>query len=256
MRLLVTRPSKDAKRQAKQLEELGHTALICPLLDIVYTKLTPLQLDGVQALIATSRNALRGLSQNGSFEAARKLPLYCVGEGTADFAQELGFPRIMTGQGHASDLVPLIIHSTKADAGALIYLTGEHLAFDLETPLKKAGFFIPRVICYEAQEIHPNRAAGLADVIRRGDLHGVILMSPRTAAIFARIIKRFDLGREARSITCYCYSDAIAKTLEEIDGLTIEAVSHPKETELFKLIGPAAFHNEALADLEQTLGKR
>lgn len=256
MRILVTRPVEDAGRQAERLRALGHVPVVFPLLEIVFPRLTPLRLDGVQGLIVTSRNGLRGLQTNESFGAAKGLPVYCVGEGTAELAAQMGFTRTVTGAGRASDLLPAIRHAARPEDGALLYLTGEHLAYDLETPLKQAGFLVPRVICYEARELHPSRAGKLAEILRKREIHGIILMSPRMAGIFLHIIRCFELEEEARAITCYCYSDAIAKSLAEIDGLTIAISSHPKEADLMRLIGSASFHDEALADLEQALGKR
>jgi len=254
MRLVVTRPLDDAKRQAAKLTALGHEPVIHPLLEIVYPPLTPLALGGVQALIATSRNALRGLSRNGSFDASKRLPIYCVGEHTADFARRLGFSQIVSGKGTAMDLAPLIIRAVKPASGALLYLTGETLAFDLETPLIAAGFAVPRLIVYEAREIGRVGAAQLAERLG-GGVDGVILMSPRTASIFADLIKSFKLEREARAITCYCYSNAIAKPLREIEGLTTAISSHPTEKHMLALIGPAPFRSAAVADLKDALGE-
>lgn len=256
MRILVTRPAEDAKRQADQLRALGHTPIILPLLEVTFPRLTALALDGVQGIIVTSRNGLRGLQTNDAFERSKLLPLYCVGEGTAELATELGFVRVISGDGRAADLVPIVLHVARPEDGALLYVTGNHLAFDLETPLKQGGFLVPRVICYEAHELHPGRAAKLADMLRQREIQGIILMSPRGAGIFARIIRRFEVEEEARAITCYCYSEAIAKSLEDISGLTIAISSHPKEAELMRLIGAESFRSDALADLEQALGKR
>ncbi|MGB0086182.1 MAG: uroporphyrinogen-III synthase [Rhodomicrobiaceae bacterium] len=254
MRIVVTRSAGDAKRQAAQLKALGHQSVICPLLDIVYSDLPPLNLGGVQALIATSRNALRGLRRNGAFEAARHLPIYCVGEGTAELARELRFEQVLTGPGTAEDLAPLIARGARPDAGALLYLTGHHLAFNLERPLKQAGFAMPRVILYEAREIGEAGAARLAEELRLG-VDGVILMSPRTAAIFVKLLETFKLGREAAAITCYCYSDAVARPLREIAGLTIAVSSHPTEGDLMGLIGPAPYRSGASTGLKDVLGK-
>jgi uroporphyrinogen-III synthase len=256
MRILVTRPAEDAKRQADQLRALGHSPIILPLLEVAFPRLTPLALDGVQGIIVTSRNGLRGLQANDAFEDTKTLPLYCVGEGTAELAAELGFVRVITGGGRASELVPVIRHAARPGDGALLYMTGQHLAYDLETPLKQAGFLVPRVICYEAHELHPSRAAKLAEMVRQREIQAIILMSPRMAGIFARIIRRFEVEEEARAITCYCYSEAIANSLEDINGLTIAISSHPKEAELMRLIGATSFREDALADLEQALGKR
>ncbi len=255
MRLMVTRPLVDAERQAELLRALGHEPLIQPLLEITFPPLQPLRLRGVQALVATSRNALRGLSRNESFERAKSLPVYCIARHTADFARQSGFTHVITGAGTAKDMVQLITHAARPETGALLYLTGRHLAFDLETPLKSAGFAVTRVIIYETREIGKERAAEFAEALR-GGVDGVLLMSPRTAEAFINLIKNFKLRQEARKITCYCYSEAIAEPLGEIEGLTVAVSSHPTEDEMMRLIGPAPFGSAAVADPGNALGKR
>ncbi|WP_088346625.1 MULTISPECIES: uroporphyrinogen-III synthase [Rhodomicrobium] len=239
MRIIVTRSGEDAELQAARLAALGHQPVIHPLLQIDYPALPPIALDGVQALILTSRNALRGLSRNAAFEAAKSLPAYCVGEGTADGAREHGFAHTVTGEGTAKDLVPLIAQSLRPQAGPLLYLTGAHLAFDLEAPLAQLGFAVTRLIVYESREPGEAAAARFAGDLRSG-VDGVILMSPRGAANFIRIVKGFDLEREVRAIRCYCYSDAIAGALSKINGLTVAVSRRPTEAELMQLIGPVA----------------
>jgi uroporphyrinogen-III synthase len=255
MKLLITRPADDARRQAAPFEALGHETVIRPLMEVVYPRLTPLRLNGVQALIATSRNALRGLSRNGSFEAAQRLPVYCVGEGTAGLARELGFGRVIAGKGAAKDLIPVITYSTSPDTGALLYLTGHRLAFDLEKPLKDKGFAVPRVIVYETREADKPALEAFAETLRAG-VDGVVLMSPRTSEICVKAIRQFKLEREAAATTCYCYSGAVARPMREIDGIKIAIACSPTETDLMELIGPAAFGGKALTDLKEALGKR
>jgi uroporphyrinogen-III synthase len=255
MKLLITRPAEDARRQATPFEALGHETVIRPLMEVVYPRLTPLRLNGVQGLVATSRNGLRGLSRNGSFEAAQGLPVYCVGDGTAGLARELGFGRVVAGKGAAKDLIPVITYSTSPDAGALLYLTGQHLAFDLEKPLKDKGFAVPRVIVYETREAGRPAMEAFAETLRDG-VDGMVLMSPRTAEICVAAIRQFKLEREAVATTCYCYSGAVARPMREIDGLKIAIACSPTETDLMELVGPAAFGGKALTDLKEALGKR
>jgi uroporphyrinogen-III synthase len=255
MKLLITRPTEDAQRQAVPFEALGHETVIRPLMEVVFPRLTPLRLQGVQGLIATSRNALRGLARNGSFEAAKQLPTFCVGESTANFAREIGFKHVVAGKGAAKDLIPLITYSTTPDAGSLLYVTGQHLAFDLEKPLKAKGFALPRVIIYEAREADKSAMIAFAETLRAG-VDGVVLMSPRTAVICVNQIKQFKLEREAATATWYCYSGAVARPLREIDDMTIAIACRPTEADLLDQIGPAAFQGKALADLKEALGKR
>lgn len=254
MKLIITRPAEDGRRQAASFAALGHQTMLRPLMDVVFPRLTPLRLQGVQALIATSRNALRGLARNGTFDAAARLPTYCVGESTASLAREIGFSDVIQGKGAAKDLIPIITDATTPEAGALLYMTGQQLAFDLEKPLKARGFAVPRVIIYEAREADKSTLAAFAETLRPGV--GVILMSPRTAAICVSVIKQFKLQREAAAATWYCFSGAVARPLREFEGLTVAIACRPTEEDLMELIGPAAFDGKALADLEEVLGKR
>ena len=64
MRLLVTRPEPDALKLRAALEERGHEATVEPLLQVSFDDADPIDLDGVQALIATSRNGLRALKSH------------------------------------------------------------------------------------------------------------------------------------------------------------------------------------------------
>jgi len=234
MRLLVTRPEEDAGRLAEALRALGHQPVLLPLLEIVFPQRPPLNLSGVQALIATSRNALRGLSGNAAFAAARRLPLYAVGGATAELGEELGFAPIRTGAGTARDLVPLIAETARPESGALLYLTGEHIAFDLAEMLTALRFTIRREIVYTAQEAE-DAAPALAAHIRAG-LDGIVLMSPRTAQSFAALLSAADTAG-ASGLTCYCYSSAVAKPLENFAGLRLCVASRPAEADLLSLIG-------------------
>ena len=239
MRLLITRPEEDGSRVAERLAEQGHKPVLLPLLTIDFPELPPLKLDGVQALIATSRNALRGLARNTAFAAATALPIYCVGEATAASAAESGFTDIREGPGTARELAPVIAATAQADGGALLYLTGEQIAFDLAGALGQAGYDIRRVVVYRAEA---NGAAGAAFTAQlKTGLDGVLLMSPRTAQIFAALLRELP-ARSARDLTCYCYSQAVADALDEASGLRIAIAPRPLEADFLALIGIAQGH--------------
>ncbi len=234
MRLLITRPEEDGRRLAAHVHALGWEPVLLPLLKIEYLDVPALPVAGVQALIATSRNALRALARNASFEMAKRLPMYCVGEGTAALAEELGFQQRHVGEGTGKELVPLIARTAKPGAGALLYLTGEHIAFDLASVLRALRFTVRRTILYRAVE-NPESPQLLAAYLRQG-LHGAVLMSPRTAEVFASLLT--TNGQAAISdLTCYCYSAAVAKPLEDFKGLRLQIAARPVESDLLSLIG-------------------
>jgi uroporphyrinogen-III synthase len=214
--------------------------------------LPPISLDGVHALIATSRNALRGLRRNAAFGEARRLPVYTVGQATAAYAADLGFFDIRLGAGTGRDLAALIARTARPGAGTMLYLTGEHIAFDLAGALAPEGYDISRSVVYAALE---NPAAG-ADFARhlQAGIDGAILMSPRAAQIFATLLAGAPAG-DIRGMTCYCYSQGVVKPLAHIEGLRLSVAARPTEADLLALIGTVALPGSVSRPSDELLGK-
>ena len=90
MRFLVTRPQPDADALCERLRAMGHAGLIDPLMSIAWLEPPRLDLDRCQAVVATSRNALRALARHPERLADLVgLPLFAVGAATADLARSL-----------------------------------------------------------------------------------------------------------------------------------------------------------------------
>jgi uroporphyrinogen-III synthase len=238
MRLLVTRPEPDATLQAELLAARGHEPVLAPLLAIETASDVPLELAGAQALLVTSRNALRALGSHPDLAAALRLPLFAVGGGTARAAAELGFKTVTTGPGTAETLAHLISAALKQGAGALVHLSGETVAFDLKSTLEAQGFRVRQPILYRAVAATklPEDALALLSV---GKLEGVILMSPRTAATLAALVVRHGVVTQASRVDCYCLSAAVAQAAEPLKARVIVA-ARAREEELLALISPEA----------------
>lgn len=239
MRLLITRPDEDAQCLAAELEAMGHTPVMHPLLSIEYPPAGPLPLDNAQALAATSRNALRGLAKSEALAEARRLPLFCAAASTAKLAAQLGFAQIYAGAGAAKDLPAAIQDKLSPGAGPLIYLAGDHLAFDLPGALHKLGYAVTKFIVYNSVAAQ-SLPAWLQTDIRTGKLDGVILLSPRTAGIYAALIHGHKLSKAAQSVKCYCLSQNVASRLDRLDKARVMIAKAPSVHDMLALIGPAA----------------
>ena len=66
MRLLVTRPRDDAESFAQIVRARGHQAVVAPLMEVHFASGPNLPLEGVQGLIATSANGVRGATARTS----------------------------------------------------------------------------------------------------------------------------------------------------------------------------------------------
>lgn len=242
MRLLVTRPEPDALKLRAVLEEAGHEAVVEPLLSLSFENAEAVDLDGAHALIATSRNALRALKEIGGvplLAEARHLPLFAVGRATAAEARTLGFETVVTGAGTAAELVAHIVSVLDPAAGVLVHLAGDTVARDLAGELEAHGFRVRQPVVYRMRA-----ATAFADTtvedLASGAIDGVILMSPRTAAIYARLVGRHGLAGAVRRLPHFCLSEAIVQRLEPLGSVPTRIAAVPQLQELLALVDESA----------------
>jgi uroporphyrinogen-III synthase len=244
MRLLVTRPEPDALKLRALLEEHGHQATVEPLLQVSFDTADPIDLEGVQALIATSRNALRALKSHPALAEARQLPLFAVGEATAKEARVLGFEVVVTGAGTAQELVVHIVSALDPAAGLLLHLAGDVLAGDLKGALEEHGF---RVLQPQVYRMLPATALSedTVEQLAMGEIDGVILLSPRTAQVYVALMRKQGLASVARKVLHFCLSPAVARPLESLGTVRVQIAEIPRLGEVVALIDAAAQQSQS-----------
>ncbi|MDH3593294.1 MAG: uroporphyrinogen-III synthase [Rhodospirillales bacterium] len=210
MRVLVTRPEADAAVLVAALEARGHQALVQPLLVIEpAAPEPPLDLAGVQALLFTSANGVRAFAEVSS---ERGLPVFAVGDASAEAARAAGFTGVESAGGDVEDLARLVKGRLDPAAGALLHGAGGSLAGDLKGELEGAGFEVRRSVLYKAEpvrELSESARAALAG----GDLDAVLFFSPRTAKTFVRLVADHGLAADCERCLAVCLSAAVADNL-------------------------------------------
>jgi uroporphyrinogen-III synthase len=239
MRLLVTRPEPDALRLRALLEKAGHEATVEPLLSVSFDDADPIELDGAQALIATSRNALRALKASPAAAEARHLPLFAVGKATAAEARTLGIETVVTGAGTAAELVAHIVSVLDPANGVLVHLAGDALAHDLAGELEAHGFRVRQPVVYRMVPATAFADTTVEDLATHA-IDGVLLMSPRTATIYAGLVTRHGLTTAVRTLPHFCMSDAVARRLQPLGPLPTRVADAPRLEELLALIDESA----------------
>lgn len=227
MRLLVTRPQEDAERFARALTELGHEAVISPLLD-VQIRSEPIDLDGVGALIFTSVNGLRAFVANCN---ERRLPVYAVGDRTAATARTAGFPDVRSAAGDVEALSAKIAGTWQPSAGVLLHAAGVRTAGDLAGRLGAAGFSLRRRTLYDARpaEALPEAAH---TALQRGKVDAVAFFSPRTASTFVRLVRLSGLERSTHGLSALCLSPAVANEADALTWADVRVAEKPTEAAL------------------------
>jgi uroporphyrinogen-III synthase len=221
------------------LEELGHESTVEPLLSVSFEGGEPIDVDGAQALIATSRNALRALKASPGLAEARMLPLFAVGKATAAEGRALGFATVVTGAGTAAELVGHIVSALDPAAGLVVHLAGDTLAVDLRSELEAHGFRVVQPVVYR---MRPEQALSdeTVEQLATGEIDGVILMSPRTANVYAALIRKHGLAATIRPLPHFCLSPAVARRLGPLGTVRIEIAEAPRLEELLALIDETA----------------
>jgi uroporphyrinogen-III synthase len=243
MHLLVTRPEPDALRLRAALEERGHGATVEPLHSVSFEDAEPIDLDGVQALIATSRNGLAALAADPALVLARGLPLFAVGKATAAKARAMGFETVVTGAGTAAELAQHIVSVVEPSEGLLLHLAGERLTGDIQADLEAHGFRVLQPVVYRMVDATRLSAVAL-DRLNDGDIDGVVLMSPASAAIYAALMAKHGLVAVARRLTHFCLSEAVARRLRPLGAVKCEVADAPRLEEVLALIDETAAQSD------------
>src|SRR5580692_2010454 len=148
MRVLITRPEREAAALAQVLVARGHQVVIAPLfgLQILHPPADfAATLAACQAVLITSANGARALAEASE---QRSKPIFAVGDTTAATAEGLGFTAVTSASGDAAALGALVRERLDPAAGPLVHVCGIDVAGD---PAPE-GFEVRRFALYEARE--------------------------------------------------------------------------------------------------------
>jgi uroporphyrinogen-III synthase len=233
MRVLVTRPQPDAARTAARIGELGHEAIVEPLLAIVPVA-AKIPSGPFAGLAATSANAVRAAAATVELDFARTIPIFTVGGHTAEAARAAGFRKVVTADGDAASLAKLLQSELKSGARVL-HLAGENRAQELDGLLPSA-VAVEVLVLYRVQPATAFSQAIVA-ALSQNKVDAVLHFSLRSAATFASLAERHALGDAARRPRHLCLSRNVAQGLAPL-GVAVACAGRPTESELLALLGP------------------
>ncbi len=232
MRLLVTRPADDARRLVDDLRARGHEVIEAPLLEIEFHEGPPPDLDGVQALLATSANGVRALAHRLA-GGPPDLPLLAVGDATARAAQDLGFRDVESAGGDVGALAALVERRLQPENGTLVHVAAGAVAGDLAGALSAAGFTVRRDVLYEARSLEHLPPLAVR-ALGAGQIDAVLFFSPRTAAAFVRLARAADVADDCDRVTACCLSPAVAEAAAGLNWRDVVVAAEPREAALLQ----------------------
>ncbi|HEY1223789.1 MAG TPA: uroporphyrinogen-III synthase [Brevundimonas sp.] len=213
-RVWVTRAEPGAGRTAARLTALGFEPLVAPVLEV--RPLTPvIDLSGVAALAFTSINGVEAFAAR---QSERTLPVFTVGDATAEAARGAGFSDVRSASGDVHALARLL---ADAAPGPVLAPGAAEPAGDLAALL--AGKVAVRSLpVYEAVE---------TDIPAPAGFDAVLAHSPRAARALAMHAWALD-DRLAVAI-----SAAAAEPLADLGLREIRIAAAPTDAALIEGLG-------------------
>jgi len=222
---------------AARLAELGHEALVEPLLTIVEEpdarERLAGALDGVQALLFTSTN---GVASFAAASERRDLRVLAVGDGTAAEAQRAGFAEVESARGDVTALARLVAARLEPGAGALLHASGHAVAGDLAGRLARSGFTVRSVPLYRGVAADA-LSASTETALRAGEIDAALFFSPRTAATFVRLARAAGIERHCAKTAAVAMSPAVAAELEKLGWRQVVVAEVPTEAGVLRTLG-------------------
>ena len=232
MRALVTRPEPDASAFAALCRENGIEPVMAPLMEIRIDRKT-VALGGVAAVAFTSANGVRAFAAN---TPARALAAFAVGPATAAAARAAGFDLVHAAGGDVGSLVQLIGRHRGAFAGAVLHVAGTDRAGDLVGGLRAAGLPAERVVLYAARPAQSLPAAAAAALAEETPPAWAALFSPRTATLFASLVRGAGLEDRLRHVRAACLSDAVADAARVVSWKCVDVAASRHADSLINLM--------------------
>jgi uroporphyrinogen-III synthase len=233
VRLLVTRPQPDAERTAAALRQRGHSVVTAPLLRIEPVVDAPIETKNWAAILVTSANASAAMAAHKSKEALRGVPVFAVGDRSADAMRAAGFANVTSAGGAVADLARLVSEQMQP-AAPLLYLAGEDRAGDLAADLSAKGFAVQTVVVYRAVAA-PALPKEAVDAVAAG-LDGVLHFSRRTAEAYVEGARAAGLLARALDPVQFCLAEPIAAPLRRAGAAHIRIAARPNEAALIELV--------------------
>jgi uroporphyrinogen-III synthase len=235
MAVLVTRPQPDDEATAAALRARGFEVLTAPMLRFEPVAFQDDTDAAYGAVIVTSANALRGIEPHLENSRLLALPLFAVGERTADAARGVGFENVVSADGDAAGLRDCVLASVKTKelrkASPLLYLAGADLARDLAGELGERGFTVVTHTTYRMAPVS-SLPREICDAFAAHRIEAVLHYSRRSARAFLQAARAGGVEISALAIPQCCLSAQVATVVRDGGATQVVVAATPDENAL------------------------
>jgi len=235
-KVLITRPINDAQETANILRQKGYDVFCENFLTVHYHEIKIPDLNNFEGLIFTSRHAVRMLCQNTD---QRDVPVFTVGDKTAEEASLNKFKDIKSAAGDVGDLVQLLNDNLKS-VKPYLYARGR----DVSAPLAEMllGQDVNEIILYHTDK-NDEISSDCLEMLQKHAFSHILFYSKRTAVAFAEVIEAnpqktalLDGLKEAKAL---CLGSSMVEYLSILPWQSIEVAQEPNQQALMALLPSA-----------------
>lgn len=230
--VLVTRPEPGLSETVHALTNAGWRAYASSALTIVPTILAPFT-EQFAALVLTSGQAIPCACS----AVAKTMPVYAVGDRTAQRARAAGFTHVYSAHGNATDLLALVLRERRAGHGRLLLLSGMGQGGALAVQLRGNGFDVAHHVAYAAHPIAGVQPTILSS-LQAGHIHYSLFFSAQSAQAWVQALPS-TMQAYAAQTTGVAISEATAEVLRQAGWAHVRVAAKPHAAALLALLGPA-----------------
>lgn len=226
--ILITRPLEDYAETASMVMASGFDPVACPMLRVEPVGHQPPEADRYQALVFTSP---RGVDHLAAGPGLKELPVYTVGDRTADAARQAGYVKVTSAGADLNALEALLFLENLSPDRPLLHVCGE----DVVRPIAVPGRRFESLVVYRAVQAEELPAGALA-VIQDRAPYGVLFYSARTAEAFAKAVKQRGLQSQFMTTRALCLADTMIESLRGLPWRSIVVAQRPDRSGMQALL--------------------
>jgi uroporphyrinogen-III synthase len=163
------------------------------------------------------------------------LPLYAVGDKTAQKARDAGFKKVFSANGDGAALAKLIIELHPKSDSPMLYPCAKNRQFDMETALIAADIALNHWVLYETI-YSQNLPDALIQDLTLNRIDGILHYSAKSAENFFYLLEKHALLNHINGVKHYVLSQEISHHIPAQFNATIEIAAKPNEHEILNLI--------------------
>lgn len=233
--VIVTRPEPGLSETMAAVADAGWLPLASPALVVQrHTLRLPQKLPA--AILLTSGQAVSAAVAAAQQAKVLDIPVYAVGDRTAQRARNAGFTHVKSADGDARALVALLQTHQQPEYGSLLLCSGAGQGVELAAWCRQAGFKVVRRVVYAAKPIqHINPQTCTA--IQAAKVAVVLFFSAESAAGWLAALPEAERKLLAGQASAVVISGRVAGVLRAAGWQNIRVADHVSAAAVMDALG-------------------